>query len=121
MSVMGLAAVYAAGMVVATVSGWVAAQKLRDRDQPAARLVLWGVVAGVLWPVLLVGIVELVGVWMLAKALARGRARDPDPLCDCDALPRNTELCMCASRRSTDSTRSGEALMAAAHEYDRLT
>jgi hypothetical protein len=89
-----LAAVYVAGVVVATVSGWVVALRLGDQDQPAAHLVLWSVVAGVLWPVTVVGIVELVGVWMFAKALARGQARDPDPLCavcDCDALPRHTD------------------------------
>jgi nitrate reductase NapE component len=66
-----LAAFYAAGVVVATVGGWVAAQKLGDQDQPAARLLLWSVIAGVLWPVLLVGIVQMVGVWMLAKTVAR--------------------------------------------------
>jgi nitrate reductase NapE component len=65
------AAIYAAGVVVATVGGWVAAQKLGDQDQPAARLLLWSVIAGVLWPVLLVGMVEMVGVWMLAKTVAR--------------------------------------------------
>jgi hypothetical protein len=69
-----LAAFYVAGVVVATVGGWVAAQKLGDQDQPAERLVLWSVIAGVLWPALLVGVVEMVGVWMLAKAVARPRS-----------------------------------------------
>jgi hypothetical protein len=92
------AAFYAAGVVVATVGGWVAAQKLGNQDQPAVRVVLWSVIAGVLWPVLLVGIVEMIGVGMLAKAVARPgsalivcgeewpQARRTDPLCDCDAL-----------------------------------
>ena len=65
-----LAALYAAGVVVATVGGWVAVQKLGDHDQPAARLLLWSVIAGVLWPVLLLGIVEI-GVWMLTKKSGR--------------------------------------------------
>jgi hypothetical protein len=69
-----LAAFYVAGVVVATVGGWVAAQKLGDQDQPAVRLVLSSVIAGVLWPVLLVGIVEMVGMWMLTKAVARPRS-----------------------------------------------
>jgi nitrate reductase NapE component len=69
-----LAAFYAAGVVVATVGGWVAARKLGDQDQPAERLLLWSVIAGVLWPVLLVGIVQMIGVWMLAKAVARPRS-----------------------------------------------
>jgi nitrate reductase NapE component len=93
-----LAAFYVAGVVVATIGGWVAAQKFSDQDQPAVRLVLWIVIAGVLWPVLLVGIVEMVGVRMLTKAVAPPRsarsvggeewpqARRTDPLCDCDAL-----------------------------------
>jgi hypothetical protein len=65
-----LAALYAAGVVVATVGGWVAVQKLGDHDQPAARLLLWSVIAGVLWPVLLLGIVQI-GMWMLAKKSGR--------------------------------------------------
>jgi hypothetical protein len=69
-----LAAFYVAGVVVVTVGGWVAAQKLGDQDQPAARLLLWSVIVGVLWPVLLVGIVETVGVWLLIQAVAQPRS-----------------------------------------------
>jgi hypothetical protein len=77
---------YAAGVVVATVGSWVAAQKLGDQDQPAARVLLWSVIAGMLWPVLLVGMVEI-GVWVLAISVARaGSARSVVGEGDRDAL-----------------------------------
>ena len=66
-----LAAFYAAGVVVATVAVWVAAQKLGDQNLPVARLLLRSAIAGVVWPVLLVGIVELVGLVMLTAAWRR--------------------------------------------------
>ena len=68
-----LAAFYAGGVVIATLTGWVAARKLGSQDQPVARLLLQSVIGGVLWPILLVGIVELVGVLMLTKSVARLR------------------------------------------------
>ena len=68
-----LLAFYAAGVIIATVGGSVAGQKLGSHDQPASRVLLWSVIAGVLWPVLLVGIAEI-GVWMLTKAVARTRS-----------------------------------------------
>jgi hypothetical protein len=65
---------YAAGVVVAAAGGWLAAQRRGDRDRPPARVLLWSVVAGVLWPVIVVGMVQMLGVWLLMKTVGPARS-----------------------------------------------
>jgi hypothetical protein len=81
------AVVYAAGVGVAAVGAWVAAHKRGDRDRPPARSLVWSVVAGMLWPVILVGMVQMLGVGVLMKAVGRARSAhgaggevDPGPV-----------------------------------------
>lgn len=105
-----LAAFYAAGVVVATVGGRVAAGKLSVRDQTAARLLLWSVIAGVLWPVVLVGIAEI-GVWMLTKAVVRLRS----------ARSVGGEGRKRLIIDATDTRLLARAVMAAADDHDRMT
>ena len=53
---------YLAGWVVATVVVFLAGKRLNDRDAPAAHPAALSIVAGLMWPMLIVGAVEFVVV-----------------------------------------------------------
>jgi hypothetical protein len=57
--------VYLCGWVVTTIGTLVAVNRLPDRRRPH----LLAVLAGALWPVLVVGVIELVAIVVLARSM----------------------------------------------------
>ena len=71
--------VYLCGWLVSTIGALVAAHWLSDRrmSRPLSRGSL-AVLAGVLWPVLVVGVVELIAIVVVARRMRAASARQSD-------------------------------------------
>jgi hypothetical protein len=62
--------VYLCGWVVTTIGALVAVNRLSDRRRPwPLSLGSLAVLAGVLWPVLVVGVVELIAIVLVARRM----------------------------------------------------
>jgi hypothetical protein len=75
-----LGALYLMGVPVFAFLAWVFAEAVHDSnldDRPSPRLV--SVLAGVLWPVVLVGVAQMLGVWVLARFSQARRLKPADP------------------------------------------
>jgi hypothetical protein len=68
--------IYVCGAFVAAAAVSVAADLVSDRDAPPTHRALAIVAAAMLWPVLLVGVLELLGIAGISKALS---ARPSEP------------------------------------------
>lgn len=68
---------YLVGAVITAVVTFALSYRWRDARQPAARTVPFSVLAGVLWPLAVVGAVQL-GAVALLMAAARQRRDDAD-------------------------------------------
>ncbi|MCW2625042.1 MAG: hypothetical protein JWR48_1764 [Mycobacterium sp.] len=64
--------IYLSGWLIGTIAAYTAARHPHDRCEPSAHPLRVSVVAGALWPLLLVGLVELSSVAMLTKAQFKG-------------------------------------------------
>jgi len=64
--------IYLSGWLIGTIAAYTAARQLHDRCEPSPHPLCVSVVAGALWPLLLVGLVELSSVVMLTKAQSKG-------------------------------------------------
>ncbi len=74
-----LGALYLMGVPVFAFLAWVFAEAVHDSnldDRHSRRLV--SVLAGVLWPVVLVGVAQMLGVWMLARFSQARRLKPAD-------------------------------------------
>ena len=71
--------VYLCGWLVTTIGALVAANRLSDRRRSRPLSVgLLAVLAGVLWPVLAVGVVELIAIVVVARGMRAASARQSD-------------------------------------------
>src|ERR1700694_3576777 len=71
--------VYLYGWLVTTIGALVAVNRLSDRRRSRARsLGSLAVLAGVLWPVLVVGAVELIAIVLVARRMRAASARESD-------------------------------------------
>jgi hypothetical protein len=59
---------YLSGGLLVTIGAYTAARHLNDRHQPSPHLLCVSVVAGALWPLLFIGLVEFGSVGWLTKA-----------------------------------------------------
>jgi hypothetical protein len=64
--------IYLSGWLIGTIAAYTAARHLHDRCEPSPHPLCVSVVAGALWPLLLVELVELSSVVMLTKAQSKG-------------------------------------------------
>ena len=64
--------IYLSGWLIGTIAAYTAARHLHDRCKPSLHPLRVSVVAGALWPLLLVGLVELSSVVMVTKAQSKG-------------------------------------------------
>ncbi|MFG1931786.1 hypothetical protein ACGFK1_14195 [Mycobacterium sp. NPDC048908] len=65
--------IYFVGWVVATFTAYAAGKRLSHRASPAMHPSLVSVAAGALWPLLLIGLVELSSVMVLTKVPSKPR------------------------------------------------
>jgi hypothetical protein len=63
-----LVLIYLGGLLPVTFAVYAAGRRLGDRQSPADRPLLVSLVAGVVWPLLVVGLVELTSIMVLTKA-----------------------------------------------------
>jgi hypothetical protein len=63
--------IYLSGWLVVTIGAYTAARHLNDRREPAPHPLWVSVVAGLLWPLLLVGLVELSSLVVVTKAQSK--------------------------------------------------
>ena len=71
--------VYVSGWLVTTIGALVAANRLSDSSSPGPICVgSVAVLAGVLWPALVVGVVELLAIVAVAKAMRSASAGPSD-------------------------------------------
>jgi nitrate reductase NapE component len=70
-----LLSVYLCGWLVTTIGALVAADRRRSRPLSVGLL---AVLAGVLWPVLAIGVVELIAIVVLARMIRAASARQSD-------------------------------------------
>jgi hypothetical protein len=73
--------VYLCGWLVTTIGTLVAANRLSDRGMSRPRPLSLGslaVLAGVLWPVLVVGVVELIAIIVVVRRMRAASARQSD-------------------------------------------
>lgn len=59
--------IYLIGLVLVTVGAFTAGKCYNDEDNPAPHPLRVSVIAGMLWPLVVVGVVELLSVMVLAK------------------------------------------------------
>ena len=71
--------VYLSGWLVTTIGVLVAAIWFSDRHLSWFSLGLLSVLAGMLWPVMVAGVVQMIAIAMLAKWMRAMRARRSDP------------------------------------------
>jgi hypothetical protein len=70
---------YLAGWVVATAVVFLVGQRLTDRSAPASHPVTLSIIAGAVWPMLIIGGLEFVAVAVCVKARdARASAEVPE-------------------------------------------
>jgi hypothetical protein len=66
-----LVPIYLGGLLPVTFAMYAAGRRLGDRQSPAHHPLVVSLVAGVVWPLLVVGLVELGSIMVLTKALAK--------------------------------------------------
>jgi hypothetical protein len=66
--------IYLSGWLVGTIAICTAARHLHDRCEPSPHPLGVSVAAGALWPLLLVGLVELSSVLVLTKAQSKAES-----------------------------------------------
>ena len=69
-----LIAVYLGGWLSVTIAAYAAGRRLTDRESPAAHPLMVSVVAGAVWPLLVVGLVELSSVMVFTKVPSKSRS-----------------------------------------------
>jgi hypothetical protein len=69
-----LIVVYLGGWLSVTIAAYTAGRRLTDRESPAAHPLMVSVVAGAVWPLLVVGLVELSSVMVLTKVPPKSRS-----------------------------------------------
>jgi len=62
-----LLVVYFVGWIIASFAAYAAGKRLADRSEPAVHPLLLSVAAGAVWPLLVVGLVELSSVMVFTK------------------------------------------------------
>jgi hypothetical protein len=62
---------YLSGWLVTAIGAYAAARHVNDRHEPSSHLLCVSVVAGALWPLLFVGLVELSSLVVLTKAQSK--------------------------------------------------
>jgi hypothetical protein len=61
--------VYLCGWLVTTIGAFTAANKVPDRRRPQLLTQLWiAVLAGALWPILVVGVIQVIAIAVLARS-----------------------------------------------------
>ena len=68
-----LLVIYFVGWVVTSCAAYAAGKRFTTRRSPAVHPVMVSVVAGAVWPLLIVGLVELSSVVMLTKVPSKPR------------------------------------------------
>jgi len=68
-----LLVVYFAGWIIASFAAFAAGKRLADRHEPAVHPLLLSVAAGAVWPLLVVGLVELSSVMVFTKVPSKPR------------------------------------------------
>jgi len=63
-----LVLIYLGGLLPVTFAVYATGRRLGDRQSPADRPLLVSLVAGVVWPLVVVGLVELSSIMVLTKA-----------------------------------------------------
>jgi hypothetical protein len=63
--------IYFVGWVLSSFAAYAAGKRLIDRQSPAVHPLMVSVVAGALWPLLVVGLVEMSSVMVLTKVPAK--------------------------------------------------
>ena len=66
--------IYLGGWIVATLAMYAASERWNDRQSPAPHTLWVSVIAGAVWPLLLVGMVEMTSVVVYTKVQSK-----PDP------------------------------------------
>lgn len=68
-----LVAIYVSGWLAVTVAVYAAGRRMTDRVKPATHPLMVSVAAGALWPLLVVGLVELSSIIVLTKVPSKSR------------------------------------------------
>jgi hypothetical protein len=69
-----LIVVYLSGWLSVSIAAYAAGRRLTDRESPAAHPLMVSVVAGAVWPLLVVGLVELSSIMVLTKVPSKSRS-----------------------------------------------
>jgi hypothetical protein len=69
-----LIVVYLGDWLSVTIAADAAGRRLTDRESPAAHPLIVSVVAGAVWPLLVVGLVELSSIMVFTKVPAKSRS-----------------------------------------------
>jgi hypothetical protein len=69
-----LIVVYLSGWLSVSIAAYAAGRRLTDRESPAAHPLMVSVVAGAVWPLLVVGLVELSSIIVLTKVPSKSRS-----------------------------------------------
>jgi hypothetical protein len=68
---------YAIGWLAVTLAVYAAGRRLTDRESPATHPLMVSVAAGAVWPLLVVGLVELSSIIVLTKVPSSSQSRVP--------------------------------------------
>jgi hypothetical protein len=66
---------YLSGWVAVTFAAYAAGRHLTDRQLPASHQLMVSVAAGAIWPLLVVGLVELSSIMVFAKVQSKASSR----------------------------------------------
>ncbi len=69
-----LVAIYVSGWLAVTVAVYAAGRRMTDREKPATHPLMVSVAAGALWPLLVVGLVELSSIIVLTKVPSKSQS-----------------------------------------------
>jgi hypothetical protein len=69
-----LVVIYVGGWLAVTAAVYAAGRRLTDRELPATHPLMVSVAAGALWPLLVVGLVELSSIIVLTKVPSKSRS-----------------------------------------------
>jgi hypothetical protein len=69
-----LVGIYLSGWLAVTLAVYAAGRRLIDRESPATHPMMLSVAAGAIWPLLVVGLVELSSIIVLTKVPSKSRS-----------------------------------------------
>jgi len=69
-----LVVIYVGGWLAVTVAVYAAGRRLTDREAPATHPLMVSVAAGAVWPLLVVGLVELSSIIVFTKVPSKSRS-----------------------------------------------